>query len=80
MNLVIGKNEGKILEAFSGGTLKAYDIMVRSSLSRSAIGSALPTMHNKGWVQREELAEGNDYSITPLGEKALDAWRVYFGK
>lgn len=91
MKLVIGENEGKILDL-----LEQHDEGCRNSLiteetkiPRGSVGTTLTRMFDKGWVKTEVRKMDHPtpitdsytlYSLTPLGKNALQAWRVYFGK
>jgi predicted transcriptional regulator len=91
MNLVIGENEGKILEVLSHHTAGANNALVRheAKIPAGSVGTTLNRMYEKGWLvsKRVEMETPTPiadkttlWSLSPLGEKALDAWRVYFGK
>jgi predicted transcriptional regulator len=89
MNLVIGENEGKILEFLSQHSEGATNASVRHSaeIPAGSVGTTLNRMYEKGWLVSRKIEMVNPtpiadkttlWSLTPLGEKALDAWRVYF--
>lgn len=88
MNLVIGENEGKILTLLEGG--KGYrnsQITHETNIPRGSVGTTLTRMVEKGWLLTEvkkmedptPIADTYTlYSISPLGARALEAWKAYF--
>lgn len=90
MKLVIGENEGAILGFLArNGAARNSLITAETKIPRGSVGTTLTRMNEKGWLKTEVHKEEHPtpiadtytlYSLSPLGEKALDAWRVYFGK